>query len=346
MERIALFPWHASTVGGTLAGITPSIRNAPQSCWRAMQGNNPVKKGGSRLEKPFDEPTLSYHTTPLLPPLPPTLSYPEHPSSTAPLSVLHRHRQSPVKGSWKVSTVLVIARATTCRLRKSGDRHGVQVGIIRGRLHGPMRTIESTVEPCSHSLLLSERLPLRISEFTTRARNPAHEIGDLWQSLLFESMEFNASKYTDSSQYALSGADVERAGVVWGCLVLMCHGTRRVLDDERQNERGDSVGRMRQATIVHPELGPEVKALIEVFVTFEAVPPLLETLQTACEIASTLSGRPCLIKEPSSMTCESLSVFDKGSVDRAELCPASRLEPSQAGVAIAASSRSPILVQG
>lgn len=46
------------------------------------------------------------------------------------------------------------------------------------------------------------------------------------------------------------------------------------------------------------------------------------------------------------MTCESLSVFDKGSVNRAELCPASRPEPSQAGVAIAASSRSPILVHG
>ena len=39
----------------------------------------------------------------------------------------------------------------------------------------------------------SERSPLRIHEFTTDAGNFAHEIGDLWQSLLFENMELNAS---------------------------------------------------------------------------------------------------------------------------------------------------------
>jgi len=37
---------------------------------------------------------------------------------------------------------------------------------------------------------------------------------------------------------------------------------------------------------------------------------------------------------------------DKGLVDRAELCQASRLEPSQADAAIAALSSSPMLVHG
>lgn len=38
-----------------------------------------------------------------------------------------------------------------------------------------------------------ERSPLHIHEFTTQTSNFAHEIGDLWRSLLFENMQLDAS---------------------------------------------------------------------------------------------------------------------------------------------------------
>ncbi|KAF8555008.1 hypothetical protein OG21DRAFT_961924 [Imleria badia] len=85
-----------------------------------------------------------------------------------------------------------LARATVCQLRKRGDRHGVGIytptpawSNQRDRLYFEV-VFTFPAAP-------SERTPLRIHEFTTHTGNFAHEIGDLWKSLLFENMELNTS---------------------------------------------------------------------------------------------------------------------------------------------------------
>ncbi|KAH0839428.1 hypothetical protein J3R83DRAFT_203 [Lanmaoa asiatica] len=85
-----------------------------------------------------------------------------------------------------------LARATVCRLHKSGNREGVGIYTptpawrnVRDRLY-----FEVVI---TFPAAKSESSPLRIKEFTTHTSNFAHEIGDLWQSILFEDIELNTS---------------------------------------------------------------------------------------------------------------------------------------------------------
>ena len=57
----------------------------------------------------------------------------------------------------------------------------------------PIDNQSDLIHQSNRRCLRHHRSPLRIHEFTTDASNVAHEIGDLWQSLLFESMELNTS---------------------------------------------------------------------------------------------------------------------------------------------------------
>lgn len=85
-----------------------------------------------------------------------------------------------------------LARATVCRLRKNGNKHGVGIYTpIPGWTNARDRLYFEVV--LTFPAAPSERSPLRIHELKTHASNFAHEMGDLWQSLLFDNLELDAA---------------------------------------------------------------------------------------------------------------------------------------------------------
>ncbi|KAG8218140.1 hypothetical protein J3R82DRAFT_3677 [Butyriboletus roseoflavus] len=107
-------------------------------------------------------------------------------------------KQSAERGDVKVDVRVAyhdertLARATVARLQKGGNRNGVGIytpspawADARDRLYFEV--------VFTFPAATSESSPLRIKEFTTQTSNFAHEIGDLWQSILFENMELESS---------------------------------------------------------------------------------------------------------------------------------------------------------
>ncbi|KAF8128160.1 hypothetical protein EV363DRAFT_1340877 [Boletus edulis] len=84
-----------------------------------------------------------------------------------------------------------LARATVCRLRKSGNKHGVGIYTpIPGWTNPRDRLYFQVI--FTFPAAPSEQSPLRIHELKTHASSFAHELGDLWQSLMFDNLELDA----------------------------------------------------------------------------------------------------------------------------------------------------------